>query len=118
MGVDPSQVERKAAANSSPPRRAATDPFGSAFWITSAVVRSRLSPVRWPWTSLIVLKPSRSTISIATARLRLPAAAISSFTADDSERRLRKPVSGSVEASDWARFSAAVRSTTSCFTSR
>ena len=35
-----------------------------------------------------------------------------------SERRLRKPVKGSVEASDWARCSAAMRSTTSCLTSR
>ncbi len=52
-------------ANSSPPRRATVSPARTTGRMRRATSTSRLSPVVWPWLSLMNLNRSRSSISTA-----------------------------------------------------
>ena len=45
---------------SSPPKRAGISVARQLLFMTAEISRSTLSPARWPWVSLMVLKRSRS----------------------------------------------------------
>src|SRR3990167_9556859 len=97
-------------ANSSPPSRASSASRGSSARIRSADAQSRISPAWWPFTSLIVLKLSRSTMTNATLRPSSLARVRRASVAGPMLRLLRLPVSGSVSARRRARSSALRRS--------
>ena len=100
-------------ANSSPPNRAASAESGKIVAISPATARSSASPTVWPCISLTVLKWSRSSIISATALRRLSARTTIAAPSSARLRRLRNPVSGSFDARNVARSSAAARSSSS-----